>query len=203
MVQDGWIETDSAFAVREHSELAARLINESADLAQRHIVPALLSVVDVQQVEPEVVGRIREVLERSDGEAVFEPEEGGFQRILSVRARVLARQNDLDSFCRELRHQAARCALKWPHERLNFELGGIGAPALVILANAGFEHAAALPRTRAERMAAFSQGMLSLADGWPNALRAVIGILDGLVIQLDVATASVISPVLMELRGRA
>jgi hypothetical protein len=115
----------------------------------------------------------------------------------------LARENDSDSFCRELRRQAARCAAKWPYERLNFELGGIGASALAILANAGFAHAAALPRSRAESMATFSQGMLSIADGWPNALPAVIGILDRVVTQLDVATASVVWPALIDLRRRA
>jgi hypothetical protein len=202
MIEAGWIAHDAAFAARDQSGFAARLLDERIDPDQPYLIPAMLSLVDVGQVDTDLVARMRETVERADGGAALEPGAAVVQRILSVRAAVLARQNDSDSMFRELQRQAERCAAKWRYERLNFQLGGSGAAAFAALANAAFAHASALPGSRGERMQAFGKGIRAIADGWPNALRASIGILDTVAEQLDVAAAGAVWPFLMELRRR-
>jgi hypothetical protein len=131
-----------------------------------------------------------------------EPEQGGVRRILSVRAGLNARQDQVAPLHTALRKQAERCAVNWP-DALPFNASAEpGGSAFASLTNAAFEHARMLPRRQDERMQVFAEGVQAVVDVWPQAGRAAIGILDAVVKQVDTDTACLIWPVLLELRAR-
>jgi tetratricopeptide (TPR) repeat protein len=203
MENAGWLPEGHLFAARNNSGLANRLLEEGIDPGFPTLVPALLSFVDVEDVDPAILPRIKVALDTAGAEAVLEPELGAVQRILSVRAVVLGRLNELEPFQKVLREQAARCAEKWPHDRLPFEPNGTPAAlALGALVNAAWMHGKALPRPPDERLARFADGARTVVDVWPNAVRGVIGLLDQVVRQLDIETAGAVWPVLLDLRTR-
>ncbi|MBM6595338.1 hypothetical protein [Microvirga pudoricolor] len=202
MVEAGWIQADHPFAAREHTELARRLIDQGIDPAQPYLLPALLSIVDMRRVNAEFLPTVEETLDRAAGEMALEPELGGVHRILSVRAIVLARRDEIDTFHAALRGQAARCSRKWPNTRLQLDHGGPAVSALALLLDTAFTHAHNLPRCEADRMAVFADGVRAIVDAWPNSLVAAIGKLDALVRHINVDFAAALWPALLDLRGR-
>lgn len=167
------------------------------------MLPALLSTVDMRAVDSNLLPAVAELLDRANGEMALEPELGAVHRILSVRAVVFGRLDEVNVFHEALRRQASRCAGKWPNDRLQLHSEqGPASSALALLLDTAFTHARNLPRSKAERMTVFADGARVIVDAWPNALVAAIGDVDALVRHVDVDDAAAMWPALLDLRGR-
>ena len=198
----GWLPEGHPLSTRDDTALATRLVEGEVDPVHPYLLPALLSCVDITRVDPGVLPRLRDFLDRTDGEAALEPEVGAVRRILSVRARVHAREDLVDPLHAILGRHAERCAAKWPLASGSEMEAGPASRALSSLIDAAYEHAANLPRGRVERTGAFAEGLRRIVDGWPQAFWVIVATLDNVVRQLDTDAACGIWPVLLGLRAQ-
>ncbi len=198
----GWTSSENPFAERGCTALARRFVALEGDPAHPYMLAVLIGAIGPQEIEEGALPAIWEAMAAAKGDAVLEPEYAGMFRVLSAYAIVLGRMNDRQAFDKVLDRQAARCRAKWPNERIRHrDMDNDAHKAFGILMAGAFEHAMALPGSRAERAQAYGEAAAIIARAWPGALEGATSKLDALVRQLDAMDAAGLWRVLLKLRG--
>ena len=193
-----WLRPEHPFAERGAEAIARALLDATTTPEAVHLIPPLLSVVDVRRTEPDTLARIRAILGDALESEAFEPNAGAMQRILSVEATVLSLDGDLEGMAAILRGRATRCEAQWPATR---PFDSEGARAAEFLFEAALRFALALPRPLPDRLAAFSACVEELVRSWPTTTGVARRCLDRLVRVTDTECGTALWPALLRLRG--
>lgn len=193
-----WLGPEHPFVERDADAIARALLDTTTTPETAHLIPPLLSVVDVRLIEGNTLDRIRAALVEASGSEVFEPSSGAMQRILSVEAAVRSLDADLDGMTAILTARAARCEAQWPATGI---FDAAGARATEFLFEAALRFALAMPRPLPDRLATFAGCIEALVRTWPATASIARRCLDRLVRVTDMECGTALWPALLRLRG--
>ena len=193
-----WLGPGHPFAEREAEAIARGLLDATTIPETAHLIPPLLSVVDVRCVGADTLARIRATLVDAAESEACEPNAGAMYRILSVEASVRSLDADLDGMTTILTRRAARCDAQWPGTG---PFDDAGARAAGFLFEAAFHFALAMPRPLPDRLAAFAACIEAVVLAWPATAGIARRCLDRLARLTDMECGTALWPVLLRLRG--
>ncbi|SFE88079.1 hypothetical protein [Methylobacterium sp. 13MFTsu3.1M2] len=201
-IEAGWFPASHPFAERSDDAMANRLVAEAAGQPDPFIIPVLFSIIDVSKVTPATAGKMRELLDRIEAEAMLEPEVAGASHVLSARGSVAAALGDVDEFRTVLEKQARRAAAKWRDERLAAPLRSSTANAAYEgLVDSAYRHARSVAGDSGAVLRTFALHVAAIVRAWPNCRQAAISTLDAFIRGSSCEDARDAWPVLLKIRS--
>lgn len=198
----GWMAPDSAFVVRDPSELLTRIIQEMRDENWRVLVSLVSLVVDIAAVDErsllELKRRIDSYLKLDEALDV-DPSRSA---LLDVAAKIFGRQAADEAFQNLITDVAKTARSRWPRENTDLH-GEADVDRLALdLANAIHLFSWARHSETSARMMSFCKLLRDIATVWHGFRSVALELLESVLAQADIPTAAVsVWPALFELKA--